>query len=71
MIDDARRGEGPLAATGLIKSLLTGTPEETASSAKILLGMGATTGADTAVGIYYGVRFLISMREAEALYETA
>jgi len=71
LIDDARRGKGPLAATGLIKSLLTGTPEETASSAKILLGMGATTGADTAVGIYYGVRFLISMLEAEALYETA
>jgi hypothetical protein len=71
LIDDARRGEGPRAATALIKSLLTGPPEETASSAKILLGMGATTGADTAVGIYYGVRFLISMREAEALYETA
>jgi hypothetical protein len=71
LIDDARRGEGPRAATALIKSLLTGLPEETAASAKILLSMGATTGADTAVGIYYGVRFLISMREAEALYETA
>ena len=71
LIDDARRGEGPLAATGLIKSLLTGPPEETAASAKTLLSIGVTTGADTAVGIYYGVRFLISMREAEALYETA
>lgn len=71
LIDDARSGEGTLAATGLIKSLVTGSPEDTASSAKMLLRMGATTGADTAVGIYYGVRFLISMLEAEALYETA
>ncbi|MEW6144407.1 MAG: DUF2877 domain-containing protein [Thermodesulfobacteriota bacterium] len=71
LIGDARRGEGPRAATDLIKSLLTGSPEETAASAKILLGMGATTGADIAVGIYYGVRFLNSLREAEALYETA
>ena len=51
LIDDARRGEGLLAATVLIKSLLTGPPEETAASAKILLSIGATTGADTAVGI--------------------
>lgn len=71
LIEDARRGEGPLAATGLIKSLIAGSPEDAASAAKMLLGIGATTGADTAVGIYYGVRFLISMLEAEALYETA
>lgn len=71
LIEDAGKGEGPLAATRLIRSLLTGSPEDTASAAKTLLRMGATTGADTAVGIYYGVRFLISMIEAEALYETA
>jgi len=70
LIDDARKGEGPQAATSLIRSLLTGSPEDTAAAAKTLLKMGAMTGADTAVGIYYGARFLISMMEAEALYET-
>ena len=71
LIEDAIGGEGPVAATGLIRSLVTGTPEDTASAAKTLLGMGAATGADTAVGIYYGVRFLVSMIEAEAIYESA
>jgi len=71
LLDDARRGEGPLAATGLIVSLVAGGPEDTAASAKKLLAMGATTGADMAVGIYYGVRYLGSMLETEALNEIA
>lgn len=71
MIGDARRGEGPIAAAGMIVSLVAGTPEDTAASAKKLLAMGATTGADMAVGIYYGVRFLGSMLETEALNEIA
>jgi hypothetical protein len=33
--------------------------------------MGASTGADMAVGIYYGVRYLVSRLETEALYEIA
>lgn len=69
LIDDARHGEGPGAAISLIRSLVTGTPEDAAASAKTLIGMGASTGADMAVGIYYGVRFLGSMLETEALYE--
>lgn len=71
LIGDARRGEGPRSAIGLIRCLITGSPEDTASVAKTLIGMGATTGADMAVGIYYGVRFLVSRLETEALYEIA
>ena len=71
LIDDARHGEGPRAAISLIKSLVTGPPEDTAAAAKTLMGMGATTGGDMAVGIYYGVRYLVSRLETEALYEIA
>lgn len=71
LIGDARSGEGPEAALVLIRNLATGSPEDTASAAKTLIGMGATTGADMAVGIYYGVRFLVSRLETEALYEIA
>jgi len=71
LIGDARSGEGPEAALVLIRNLVTGSPEDTASAAKTLIGMGAATGADMAVGIYYGVRFLVSMLETEALYEIA
>lgn len=71
LIGDARSGEGPEAALVLIGNLITGSPEDTASAAKTLIGMGATTGADMAVGIYYGVRYLVSRLETEALYEIA
>lgn len=71
LIDDARHGEGPEAALVLIGNLVTGSPEDTASAAKTLIGMGASTGADLAVGIYYGVRYLVSRLETEALYEIA
>ncbi len=71
LIDDARHGEGPRAAISLIKCLVTGTPEDTAAAAKTLIQMGATTGADMAVGIFYGVRYLVSRLETEALYEIA
>ncbi|MCI0480496.1 MAG: DUF2877 domain-containing protein [Candidatus Dadabacteria bacterium] len=71
LIGDARRGEGPEAALLLIGNLVTGSPEDTASAAKTLIGMGAATGADMAVGIFYGVRFLVSRLETEALYEIA
>ena len=71
LIDDARHGEGPRSAIGLIRCLVTGSPEDTASAAKTLIGMGASTGADLAVGIYYGVRYLVSRLETEALYEIA
>ncbi|HSC35803.1 MAG TPA: DUF2877 domain-containing protein [Thermodesulfobacteriota bacterium] len=71
LIDDARHGEGPRSAVGLIRCLVTGSPEDTASASKTLIGMGASTGADLAVGIYYGVRFLVSRLETEALYEIA
>jgi hypothetical protein len=71
LIDDARRGEGPRAAISLIKYLVTGSPEDTAAAAKTLMSMGATTGADMAVGIFYGVRYLVSRLETEALNEIA
>jgi len=71
LIGDARNGEGPLAAIGLIRSLVSGSPDDTVSSVRTLLGMGATTGADMAAGIYYGVRYLASRLETEALYEIA
>jgi hypothetical protein len=71
LIGDASNGEGPLAALNLIRSLVAGSPEDTVSSAKKLIGMGAATGADIAVGIYYGVRFLASIPETEALSEIA
>jgi hypothetical protein len=71
LIDGARNGEGPLAAVSLIRSLVAGSPGDTASAAKTLLGMGAATGADMAVGIYYGVRLLASITETEALNEIA
>ena len=71
LIDDARSGEGPLAAIGLIGSLVSAAPDDTIASAKTLIGMGATTGADMAVGIFYGVRFLVSRLETEAFIEIA
>lgn len=71
LIEDALSGEGPLAAVSLIRSLVAGSPGDAASAAKTLIGMGATTGADMAVGIYYGVRLLASLAETEALNEIA
>ena len=44
LIDDARHGEGPRAAISLIKSLVTGTPEDTAAAAKTLIAHGGDYG---------------------------
>lgn len=71
LLSDARYGEGPEAAVNLIEGILTDNPDKTARYARTLVNMGGTSGADMATGIYYGVRFLVSRVETEALYEIA
>ncbi len=63
-LNQARRGEGPKAVVELIHALLTKDPNQVASSAKTVIGMGETSGADIAIGIYYGIRFSISRLES-------
>jgi len=63
MIREACEGICPLAELELIYSILTKTPEEVANHSKILLKMGETSGADVAIGIFYGIRFLTSRLE--------
>ena len=63
-LNQARRGEGPKAVVELIHALLTKDPNQVASSAKTVIVMGETSGADIAIGIYYGIRFLISRLES-------
>ena len=63
MLREACDGIGPVAAIDLIYSLLTKDPDEVSDNTKVLIKMGETSGADTAIGIFYGIRFLVSRLE--------
>ena len=63
MLREACEGICPVAETDLIYSLLTKDPETVSASSKILIKMGETSGADVAIGIFYGIRFLTSRLE--------
>jgi hypothetical protein len=63
MIREACDGICPLAELNLIYSLLTKDPNEVSNHAKVLIKMGETSGADVSIGIYYGIRFLVSRLE--------
>ena len=68
-IRESAIGEGPKAALDVIFSIITKSPEEVASISKKLISVGATSGADIAIGIYYGIRFLTSRIELRDLNE--
>ena len=70
-LTEAARGEAPAPAWSLVYAIASKGPDETAALSRKLIRMGETSGADTAVGIYYGMRFLISRIELEELNETA
>jgi len=70
-LTEAAHGEAPAPAWGLVYVIASKGPDETAALSRKLVQMGETSGADTAVGIYYGMRFLISRIELEELNETA
>jgi hypothetical protein len=42
---------------------MTKDPNELAAISKTVIGMGETSGADIAIGVYYGIRFLLSRLE--------
>ncbi len=68
-IRESAIGEGPKAALDVIFSIITKSPEEVANISKKLISVGATSGADIAIGIYYGIRFLTSRIELRDLNE--
>lgn len=70
IINEAASGHGPQAAADVISSVLTKNPDSTAQASKTLISMGETSGADIAVGIFYGIRFLISNLELRELNES-
>lgn len=63
LLDQARRGEGTKAVIELIHSLLTKNAGQVAATSKTVIEMGETSGADIAIGVYYGIRFLVSQIE--------
>lgn len=71
MLREALEGKSPLAVISLVHSLLTKDASETARAARTLVRMGETSGADIAVGVFYGIRFLLSgLENLEVLHET-
>ncbi len=68
-LSEAALGEGPKTALDLIFSIITKSPEKVAKLSKELISVGATSGADIAIGIYYGIRFLTSRIELRNLNE--
>jgi len=62
-------GQGPKTALDLIFSIITKSPDHVAELSKRLIGVGATSGADISIGIYFGIRFLISTIELRDLNE--
>ena len=68
-ISESAIGEGPKAALELIFSIISNSPEKVSAISKELISVGATSGADTAIGIYYGIRFLTSRLELSDLNE--
>jgi len=69
LLTQARVGEGNKAIIDLIHSLLTEDLDQVANCTETLINMGETSGADIAVGIYYGIRFLMSKLELSELEE--
>ncbi len=67
LLTQARVGEGNKAIIDLIHSLLTADVKQVVNRTETLVAMGETSGADIAVGIYYGIRFLISRLELSEL----
>lgn len=68
-IAEASIGEGPKNALDLIISIITSTPEDVSQKSKDLVSFGSTSGADIAIGIYYGIRFITSRVELRDLNE--
>ncbi len=66
-LNGALSGEGPKAVVEIIHFLLTKHVNDVASVSKTVIKMGETSGADIAIGIYYGIRFLISRLELSEL----
>lgn len=69
LLAQARVGEGNKAIIDLIHSILTEDVKQVANCTETLINIGETSGADIAVGIYYGIRFLISKLELSELEE--
>ncbi len=69
LIEEAAVGEGPENALDVILSIVTKSPEQVAEMSKKLISVGATSGADISIGIYYGIRFLTSRIEMKELLE--
>lgn len=69
LLNEAALGQGPLNALDLIISVITRGPDGITEPAKRLTEVGETSGADIAVGIYYGIRFLTSRIEMKELLE--
>ena len=68
-ISDASIGEGPKSVLDLIYAIITRSPDRVAEISKKLITVGATSGADIAIGIYYAIRFLTSRIELRDLNE--
>jgi len=68
-ISESAIGEGPKAALELIFSIISSSPQKVSELSKKLISIGATSGADIAIGIYYGIRFLTSRLELKDLDE--
>lgn len=69
LLNEAASGNGPRSALDLIISVVTRGPDGITEPAKRLLAVGETSGADIAVGIYYGIRFLTSRIEMKELLD--
>ena len=68
-LNEAALGEGPKTVLDLICAIITKSPDQVAELSKRLISVGATSGADISIGIYYGIRFLISRIELRDLDE--
>ncbi len=68
-ISEASTGEGPKPAIDLILTIITNRPQAVSDKSKELVSIGSTSGADIAIGIYYGIRFLTSRIELRDLNE--
>ena len=58
-----------LLADSLILTIITNRPQAVSDKSKELVSIGSTSGADIAIGIYYGIRFLTSRIELRDLNE--
>ncbi|MCH6574633.1 MAG: DUF2877 domain-containing protein [Bacteroidetes bacterium] len=68
-LSEAALGEGPKTVLDLIFSIITKSTDQVAEISKRVIGVGATSGADISIGIYYGIRFLTSRIELRNLNE--